>query len=404
MSLFQSADILLPDAQALGLWPVIACDQFTSQPEYWDEVRRLVGSAPSSYHLILPEAELPASPERVAGIHAAMESCLRRSLFCEYKDAYVYLERTLLDGSVRPGLVGAVDLEEYDYGEGSKAKVRATERTVVERIPPRKAVREGAPLELPHVLMLCDDAERSLIEPLASIKDRPSRHLYSLDLMMGGGHVEGWLVDGDEAETLEQRIEAYLARHSELPFAVGDGNHSLATAKACYEELKRACPGQDLSQHPARYALVELENIHTPALRFEPVHRIVRGVDADRMLRALEADCGEAGGYPVEWVSGGRSGALPLDRSRASLAVGVLQGWLDGWLARNGGEVDYIHGDEALRRLAAEDGAVGFLLPPIDKGQFFQWIVSEGVLPRKTFSMGHAQEKRYYLEARRITE
>ena len=401
MSLFQSADILLPNVKDMTLWPVIACDQFTSQPEYWDEVREKTGDAPSSYHLILPEAELPASPARVAAIHAAMREYLEKALFREYRNSYVYVERTQMDGSVRRGLVGAVDLEGYDYSEGSSSPIRATERTVVERIPPRRAVREGAPLELPHVLLLCDDSEQTLIEPLAQAKGRLPQ-LYSVELMMDGGHVSGWLVEGEEAKALDQRLEGYTRRHASLSFAVGDGNHSLATAKACCEALKQAHPGQDFSRHPARYALVELENIHDPALCFEPIHRLVKGTDVPRLLERLTADCAAEGGYPIEWISEGRSGTLRLDRSRASLALGVLQNWLDKYLPNNAGEIDYIHGADVLKRLAAEDGAVGFLLPPIDKGQFFRWIVSEGVLPRKTFSMGHAQEKRYYLEARSL--
>lgn len=401
MSLFQSADILLPNVKDMTLWPVIACDQFTSQPEYWDEVREKTSDAPSSYHLILPEAELPASPARVAAIHAAMREYLEKALFREYRNSYVYVERTQMDGSVRRGLVGAVDLEGYDYSEGSSSPIRATERTVVERIPPRRAVREGAPLELPHVLLLCDDSEQTLIEPLAQAKGRLPQ-LYSVELMMDGGHVSGWLVEGEEAKALDQRLEGYTRRHASLSFAVGDGNHSLATAKACYEALKQAHPGQDFSRHPARYALVELENIHDPALCFEPIHRLVKGTDVPRLLERLTADCAAEGGYPIEWISEGRSGTLRLDRSRASLALGGLQNWLDKYLSNNAGEIDYIHGADVLKRLAAEDGAVGFLLPPIDKGQFFRWIVSEGVLPRKTFSMGHAQEKRYYLEARSL--
>ncbi|MCR5346316.1 MAG: DUF1015 domain-containing protein [Fretibacterium sp.] len=410
MSLFQAADILLPNVRDMGLWPVVACDQFTSQPEYWDEVREKVGDAPSSYHLILPEAELPASPERTAAIHATMKDYLEKGLFREHKNAYVYVERTQMDGSVRRGVVGAVDLEGYDYSEGSSSPIRATERTVVERIPPRRAVREGAPLELPHVLMLCDDAEQTLIEPIAQKKGQLPQ-LYSVDLMLGGGHVSGWLVQGGEAGLLDRRLDSYIQSHASLPFAVGDGNHSLATAKACYEAMKQAHPAQDFSRHPARYVLVELENIHDPALRFEPVHRLVKGANVPRLLERLTADCGAEEGYPVEWFSGSHgpsggdgSGTIRLDRSRASLALGVLQSWLDEYLAHNPGETDYIHGEDVLKRLAAEKDSVGFLLPPIDKGQFFRWIVSEGVLPRKTFSMGHAQEKRYYLEGRRITD
>ncbi|MBQ9564083.1 MAG: DUF1015 domain-containing protein [Synergistaceae bacterium] len=418
MSLFQAADILIPDVYDRELWPVVACDQFTSQPEYWDEVREKVGDAPSSYHLILPEVELPASPERVAKIHAAMEDYLSRNLFREYVNAYVYVERTQMDGSVRRGIVGAMDLEAYDYSEGSRSPIRATEGTVVERIPPRKAVRQGAPLELPHVLMLCDDPKGDLFAPFEAAKSRLphprgglSTRLYDLDLMMDGGHVAGWLVQGEEAEAFDTRLKQYIERKSEgqtspLLFAVGDGNHSLATAKACWEELKQQ--GAD-ADHPARYALVELENIHDPALRFEPIHRIVTGTDPMRLLKCLGAVCA-TGGYPIHWRcsvgnpprGGERKGTITLDRELGKLPVGILQRYLDDYVSRNGGEIDYIHGHDVLRQLSAKEGAIGFELPAIAKGQFFDWIEAEGVLPRKTFSMGHAQEKRYYLEARRI--
>lgn len=410
MNVFKSTDILLPRDVELERWAVIACDQFTSDPAYWQRVRAAAGDGPSTIHLILPEAELGSSDEAktVAAINASMERYLKENVFTVYPNSYVYVERTLADGSVRPGLLGAVDLEAYDYNHGSTSAIRATEKTVLERIPPRQRVRKDAAIELPHVLMLCDDDERTLIEPIAALKDTLPK-LYDFELMEQGGRICGWLVQGRVAQDFDNRLAAFSASVGEkyadlggsILLAVGDGNHSLATAKSCYEALKAANPGADLSGHPARYSLVELENIHDPSLVFAPIHRIVTHVDADQLLLDLSEVCAE-GGYPVEWVIGEKSGTVYLDRARGELAVAVLQEFLDKWLAVNAGEIDYIHGDDEVRQLARQDNAIGFLLPAMEKYQLFRGVISGGALPRKTFSMGHAREKRYYLEGRKI--
>ena len=411
MNVFCPADILLPNGVDMERWAVIACDQFTSDQAYWRRVRDFVGKAPSTLHLILPEAELggPDEAESVARINANMENYLREGVFTVYPQSYVYVERTLLNGTVRKGLVGMVDLEAYDYHPGAQTPVRATERTVLERIPPRQRVRRGAFLELPHVLMLCDDDEKVLLEPVAAERDSFQK-LYDFDLMEGGGRVRGYLVSAAAAKAFDERLSDYSARVGEkyrdldgtpVVFAVGDGNHSLATAKSCYEELKAQNPGVDLSSHPARYALVELENIHDDAQRFEPIHRIVTGTEPEKMRKALENWC-VPGGMPVTWISGGRRETITLDPNRSPLAVAVLQNFLDGYLAENPGKIDYIHGEEAVEALASGEDAVGFLLPAMEKGDLFRGVVADGVLPRKTFSMGHAQEKRYYLEGRKI--
>lgn len=410
MNIFRGADILLPKNQDLTRWAVIACDQFTSDAAYWQRVRKAAGDHPSTIHLILPEAELAGEhSEKVASINAAMDAYLAQDIFQEYPNAYIYVERTLQDGSVRPGLVGMVDLECYDYHPGSVSLIRATEKTVLERIPPRKEVRRDAPLEFPHVLMLCDDDQRCLIEPVGAIKNTLPL-LYDFDLMENGGHITGYLLSGDAAGAFEKNFASYCEtfadKYSDLTgakvlLAVGDGNHSLATAKSCYEELKRRNPDQDLSNHPARYALVELENIHDPSLRFEPIHRILTGVDIDALLSFLGNVCAE-GGFPVHYVMGENRGTLYLDRARGELAVAVLQTALDEFLSAHPGQIDYIHGDQELEQLARQENAIGFLLPVMEKGQLFRGVISGGVLPRKTFSMGHAREKRYYLEGRRI--
>lgn len=410
MSVFKSTDILIPNNVDMEKWSVIACDQFTSDPAYWQRVRQTAGEGPSTIHLILPEAELGSENEAntVKQINAAMERYLAENVFRVYPNSYVYVERTLADGSVRPGLLGAVDLECYDYHAGSHSAIRATEKTVLERIPPRQRVRKDAAVELPHVLMLCDDDEKTLIEPIAAVRDSLPM-LYDFDLMEQGGHITGWLVQGEVAAEFDKRFAAFAAtvdkKYADLGgsvlLAVGDGNHSLATAKSCYEALKEANPGVDLSGHPARYSLVELENIHDPSLVFAPIHRIILDTDAEKLLRDLSAVCAD-GGYRVQWVIGEKTGTVYLDKARGELAVAVLQEFLDKWLAENAGIIDYIHGDEEVKELAQKENAIGFLLPAMEKHQLFRGVISGGALPRKTFSMGHAREKRYYLEGRKI--
>ncbi len=411
MKIFGSTDILFPRNTDMHRWAVIACDQFTSDAAYWRRVRETVGQAPSTLHMILPEADLGSADEAaaVASINATMEDYLKNDVFTTFANSYVYVERTLLNGTVRPGLVGAVDLEEYDYNPGSVSAVRATEKTVLERIPPRQRVRKDAGIEFPHVLMLADDDQKQLIEPIAAKKNELTK-LYDFDLMEDGGHISGWLVQGQEARAFDEHLAAYIAsvpaKYADLSgapvtLAVGDGNHSLATAKSCYEAMKKANPGVDLSEHPARYALVELENIHDDSQVFEPIHRILFDVDGEKLRSDLKAICAE-GGYPVEFVMGTKRETLYLDKARGELAVAVLQEFLDAWMQENKCEIDYIHGDDEVAQLAQKPNAVGFLLPSMEKHQLFRGVISGGVLPRKTFSMGHAREKRYYLEGRRI--
>ena len=414
MNTFSAADILLPKSADLQKWAVIACDQFSSDPAYWAEVREKTEGVPSAFHLILPEAELGTAQEEahLAEIRENMAKYLEDGIFECYPHSYVYVERTLESGAVRKGLVGMVDLDAYDFSVGSASAIRATERTVVERIPPRQRVRRGAPIELPHVLMLCDDHKKLLIEPITA-KKCSLQKLYDFDLMMGGGHIAGWLVSGADAEEFDRILSEYSATVGEkyeglsgvpMTFAVGDGNHSLATAKSCYEELKAADPDKDLSCHPARYALVELENIHDEAQVFEPIHRIVCRTDPEKLLAALEENACAEGGFPVTWYIGEKSGKITLDRSKSELAVGVLQSFLDEYLKAEAGVVDYIHDDDALISLAQQENAIGFLLPAMEKSQLFRGVIADGILPRKTFSMGHSREKRYYLEGRMIRE
>jgi len=412
MNAFLPADILMPKTDKMEKWAVIACDQFTSDQAYWDRVRKNAEGAPSTINLILPEAELGTEKEaaHTATINATMAEYIQNDIFKTYENSLVYVERTLENGSIRKGLVGMVDLDAYDYSTGSTSAIRATERTVVERIPPRQRVRRNAPIELPHILMLCDDHRKVLIEPIAAKKDTLPK-LYDFDLMEDGGHIAGWLVAGKDVEEFNAVLTRYTEtvgeKYRDLPgvpmvFAVGDGNHSLATAKSCYEELKAQNPGVDLSNHPARYALVELENIHDDAQVFEPIHRVITKTDAKKLLRCISENACAEGGFPVKWYIGKESGTIYLDKSRSQLAVGALQGFLDEYLKQNEGEIDYIHDDDELIRLADQENAIGFLLPAMEKSQLFRGVIADGILPRKTFSMGHAREKRYYLEGRKI--
>ena len=412
MNAFLPADILLPRDVPMEKWAVIACDQFTSDQKYWDRVRANAAGSASTINLILPEAELgtPKEAEHTALINKTMGEYLQNDVFTCYPNSLVLVERTLENGSVRLGLMGMVDLDAYDYSTGSTSAIRATEKTVVERIPPRQRVRRDAPLELPHILMLADDHDKVLIEPIAA-KKAELKKLYDFDLMEDGGHIVGYLVEGDEVKAFEERLADYTAnvgkKYVGLPgvpmvFAVGDGNHSLATAKSCYEELKAKNPGVDLSNHPARFALVELENIHDPAQVFEPIHRIIANTDPEALLKEIEQTWCAEGGFPVKWFIGEKSGTIYLDKAKSQLAVGALQTFLDKYLKEHAGEIDYIHDDDVLIDLAKKPNSIGFLLPAMEKSQLFRGVIADGILPRKTFSMGHAREKRYYLEARKI--
>lgn len=403
---FLPADILLPKTQDMQRWSVIACDQFTSDLDYWRAVRSFVADAFSTLHMIVPEAELESATE-AAYIRCGeyMKESLANGSFTAYPNAFVYVERTLLNGDIRTGIVGKIDLTAYEYDPKKSAPICATEQTVLERIPPRMAVREKACIEYPHVIMLCNDFECQLIESVTAIKDTLPK-LYDFMLMQDGGHIAGWLVAGKDAEFFMQKLQKYIhtqnttyAGQEHALFAVGDGNHSLVTAKCCYEKALEE--GKIEADAPARYALVELENIHSPAQAFEPIHRVITEVDTDKLLKDLESIC-IANGCAVDWIVGKQKGQLRLNVPKGQLAVTVLQEFLDKWLAENPGKIDYIHDEDSLEKLAQADNSVGLLLPAIDKRGLFEYCSSGRVFPRKTFSMGHGREKRYYLEGRII--
>ncbi|MBR4224345.1 MAG: DUF1015 domain-containing protein [Oscillospiraceae bacterium] len=412
---FSTADILLPSDTDMTKWAVVACDQFTSQKEYWEKARDIVGDAPSALDLILPEAYLGAEDEadRIAKIHDDMDRYLSEGLFKEYKDCFIYVRRTDSTGKIREGIVGKIDLEKYDYRRGSISQVRATEATVAERIPPRLAVRRGASLELPHIMILIDDPARTVIEPLA---DEDLETVYDFDLMLSGGHIEGRLVQGDSARRIEAALDELGSRENfearscvtgvpVLLYAMGDGNHSLATAKAYYEELKAAHPEEDLTEHPARYALVEVVNLHSEALEFEAIHRLVKGVDPSDFLIEMTSAIGLTDNncpQYFEMVFGGETYRAGITKPTTNLTVGSVQEFIDSYIKRKGGTVDYIHGEDVVRSLSHEPDTVGIILPYMGKDELFPTVIKDGALPRKTFSMGHAEDKRYYVEARKI--
>ena len=412
MAVFQATELLIPREELLENWAVIACDQFTSQPEYWKEVRERVADKPSAYHITFPEAELGKNEEsRIDSINEHMRRYLEADIFRRYPHAYIYVERRMFDGSIRRGVVGVIDLEEYDYQSDAASAVRATEQTVVVRIPPRVRIRRGAALETSHVMLLMDDESGHVLDSLEAKKASLPK-VYRFSLMQGGDEVEGRLVQGADADALDALLDAYeaetRARFAEtgkapLLYAVGDGNHSLAAAKTCWERLKQARPELAGTQHPARYAMVELQNIRDDSQKFEPIHRLLTDVPVNKLLMAAKDVCGP-GGLLVDWQAGERQGTLFLDRQQGTLPVAILQPLLDRFLSESGGSIDYVHEEETAVRLAKRIGSIAFLLPKISKNDFFRGIVMDGVLPRKTFSMGHAWEKRYYLECRKITE
>ena len=416
---FYPADILLPENADMTKWAVVACDQFTSQPEYWEAVDKTVGDAPSTLRLILPEAELNDKhvDQHIANINAVMKDYLAGGVFKTLRDSLIYIERVQSDGQVRHGLIGMVDLDQYDFTPGSGALIRATEGTVLSRIPPRVKVRQDAPIELPHIMLLIDDPDRTVIEPLA-VSAGGMEKLYDFDLQEGGGHLTGWKLSDAQVDTVadalaglatEEAMEKKYGMHGVEPllFAVGDGNHSLATAKQCYENLKKITPPEQWANLPARYALVEVVNNHDDALKFEPIHRVVFHVEPEKVLDAFKkyypgAHEGNGEGHVIAYTYKGHKGFLNVPSPKMQLAVGTLQTFLDEYLKQYGGEVDYIHGDEVTDELGSKPGNIGFKLPAMGKEQLFKTVMADGVLPRKTFSMGHAQDKRYYVEARQI--
>ncbi len=385
---FQSANILLPK-ERFEQWAVVACDQFTSQPEYWQEVEQIVGETPSTLRITLPEAYLEDgnTEERIAKVNENMLAYQNQGILETYENAMILVHRTTESGT-RKGLVGKIKLSDYDYRKGSTCLIRATEETVLERIPPRVKIRKDASLELPHVLLLVDDPENTILN--AAQKGKVA---YDFDMMQKGGHITGWFVEEEAQAKVQQAMADLATGENPLLFVVGDGNHSLATAKEC-----AALNGNEESQ----YALVEMVNVHDDSIQFEPIYRVLFNVDEADLLSKLNDKLGvdEGHKYTVVTPAGEREITLTAN---AKLPVATLQPFLDEYLKENPAvKIDYIHGDDIVRKLCKEQGTLGFIFEGMGKDQLFDAVRQDGSLPRKTFSMGHAHEKRYYIEARRI--
>lgn len=416
--------ILLPKNKDLKSWSVVACDQYTQDAEYWKNAEKAAGTNPSTLNLILPEVYLnsPDKKERISKIKESMASYMSGDIFDAETEEFIYLERTTAYKRCRHGLIVAVDLETYEWKPFSKALIRATEATIVDRIPPRKEIRSGAPLELPHIMLLVNDPNRTLVEA-AGENAKKNSPVYDGDLMLNSGHITGWAVKSDEDlekvhKALENLKKANTASDgSSFLFAVGDGNHSLATAKAVWDEEKtKASPNQNV-----RYALVEIVNIYDTGLTFEPIHRVMFNTDAEKLMnyvaeklggKIVDADSADAMSKTVEaskanfgfmFTKNGTTVNKVIETPITELAVSRLQPVLDSFIAENSGiEIDYIHGTDEVVRLGKKENAVSIMLPPIAKDSFFETISSSGPLPRKSFSMGEADEKRFYLECRKL--
>lgn len=391
-------EILLPrEGTDMGKWAVIACDQHTSDRAYWDELENYVKDAPSTLRLTLPEIYLSGDcSARIRAIADTMKRYRKEGVFRKLERGFVLAERKTPYSPVRFGIVLAVDLDAYSYDVNAKAAIKATEATIVERIPPRLKIREGADVEFPHVMLLYNDREDSVLKDLKGALSSLEK-MYDFELNMGGGHIRGYFVP--RAEEIAARFEA-LADEDGLVFMVGDGNHSLATAKAAWEKIKAGLTEEERQSHPARYALAEAVNLYDDGIRFEAIHRIVTGVDAKKF----------AAGFPVAAEGDaflavqGEKARNPLGKDAAA-AVKLADGYISDYIAENGGEVDYIHGEEEILRLTRERAdSVGILLPKMDKADLFGTVKRHGCLPRKTFSMGESAEKRYYIEGKEIVK
>lgn len=434
----QIPEILLPAKVDLSKWSVIACDQYTQDKNYWKKAEENVGTSPSTLNLILPEVYLssPDKAQRIEKIRKTMKDYLSAGVFAPAKKCFVYLERTTAFGRTRKGLVAQIDLETYDWKPFSKANIRATEATIVDRIPPRKEIRKGAPLELPHIMLLVNDKDKLLVEGIGQLA-KNKNPLYQGQLMNNGGSIKGWAVESsEEINALTNAINKIAEKNtssdgSTFLFAVGDGNHSLATAKAVWDEYKeelkaKGASASELKNCPVRYALIEIVNIYDDGLTFEPIHRVIFNIDTEKLInklcqqlegkvseKATAAELEEAvkkssADFGFAYLdSKGKQKYLLLSTEIKELAVSRLQPLIDDFLKSEAEseptvEIDYIHGADEVFRLGAQAKSTGILLPPIAKDSFFETINGRGPLPRKSFSMGEADEKRFYLECRKL--
>ena len=412
MAIFSRTDILLPNNCDMTRWSVVACDQFTSEPEYWRQVEQFVGDCPSALRLMLPEAYLGKTDVEKYDlqIHETMDRYLSDSVFQSVNDSCIYCERTLNNGSMRKGIIGALDLEAYDWHADSRSPIRATEGTVADRLPPRVIVRSAASVEMPHIIVFIDDPDLKVIA-----KPENAPKLYDFELMQNGGHISGWQITGNDADELDRRI-AYLTDKSILAdkygydcpspviFAMGDGNHSLAAAKQHWENLKKTLAPAELIDHPARYALVELVNIHDPAVVFEPIHKVLFDTDNTGFIDFITSGFAQnaGAGHSIEILCGNERKSIHTAGYTIGELIGKCEELCAGYISSHGGRIDYIHGDDEARSLASRENSCGILLPKMQKSELFTSVMKSGPFPKKSFSIGHASDKRYYLECRKI--
>lgn len=424
--------IMLPDLNSdLSSWAVVACDQYTSERDYWKKVEAITNGKPSTLNIIYPEVYLEDgdNEKRISNINENMKKYIDEKVINELENCFILVDRKTSHSESRKGLMLSLDLECYDYTKGSSALIRATEGTVIDRLPPRIKIRQNASIELPHIMVLIDDPDKTVIEPLFK-KTASLEKLYDFDLMMDGGHIKGYKVSDEIDITAIGTALSQLAQKDTfcnkynigndndlLLFAVGDGNHSLASAKGHWENVKATLSVQDQQNHPARFALVELVNVHDDGLVFEPIHRVLFNVNADDLLKQFAAfyrnstcvdECAcngisQSAGHTFRYVTASGEGKITIDNPISTLEVGTLQVFLDSYMKTHSEvKIDYIHGEDVVTKLGSQPGNIGIYLPAMNKTDLFKTVILDGALPRKTFSMGEAEEKRFYLECRKI--
>ena len=426
--------ILMPVKDiSMEKWAVVACDQYTSELDYWEDVEKIIEEKPSTLNLVYPECYLeePNPDERIKSINSNMDKYLKEGILVENEPSFFLVKRSTGTGNPRYGLMVALDLEAYDYSKGSTSLIRATEGTIVERIPPRKKIRINAPVELPHILVLIDDPKKLVIEPLAALTGSLEQ-VYDFDLMKDSGHITGYkisetnliesIIDGLENLADKENFKQKYSKDDVLLYAMGDGNHSLATAKATWEEIKHSYEGSDLMMHPARWALVELENIYDKGITFEPIHRVLFNVNKNLFFKEIELSSTykfknlnsieeimselknqKGKDQKIGYCDSDKMGIIIISDPTATIPAGTIQKIIDNYLIKDDkSTVDYIHGENVTHKLGTEGNNCGIFLPAVDKNDFFKTVVMDSAFPRKTFSMGEAHEKRFYIESRRI--
>lgn len=410
MDIFRPAEILLPTVEDMTAWSVVACDQFTSEPEYWQEVRKRVDDKPSTLNMILPEAELGVKDADAESdrIYSVMRQYLDGGVFTEVSDSFIFIERTLSDETVRPGIIGMFDLEEYDWAEGSSSPIRATEHTVEDRLPPRVRVREKALVEMPHIMIFIDDPENHVFSAV-----KKGELLYDFELMQNGGSIRGWQISDNDAikeaisklSEKNELINKYGSCKDPIIFALGDGNHSIAAAKQYWEELKPKLSEAEKEKHPARFALAEVVNIHSPSITFEPIHKVLFDTEPENFFTEANHFFAKhiGKGRQITLVTRDKTETIELSDMTIGELIGSCESFCKGYIERYGGRIDYIHGDEECISMAGKEHNAGILMPKMAKSELFTSVYKSGPFPKKSFSIGHGPDKRYYLECRRIS-